>query len=129
MSFLGATADLLEVARATLREAVLPQLGAEARYEAAMIGNALAIAARELRLGPKARAAERELLSTFYEKPEASLDTLRRHLCRDLRAGGPGPEREAELQALLRAVVHARLAISNPGYAPPSDSAEGERST
>jgi hypothetical protein len=126
MSYLAATADLLEVARTSLREAVLPRLGAEGRYEAAMIGNALAIAARELQLGPRTRAAERELLAAFYRMPEAPLDTLRRHLCRDLRAGGPGPEREAELRTLLRATVHARLAISNPGYAPSPEPEGGQ---
>ena len=66
MSHLGATADLLKVARDTLREAVAPGLGAEARYHAAMVANAMAIAIREVELGPKTRAAERRLLGGFY---------------------------------------------------------------
>lgn len=112
-----ATADLLEVARSTLRDAILPHVAPEARYEAAMVANAVAIAARELVLGPRARAEERELLAGFYGTPEATLAELRERLCRDLRGGAVAPAREAELRALLHRFVHARLAISNPGYA------------
>ena len=111
-----ATADLLKVAQATLREAVLPHVAAAARYEAAMVANALAIAARELELGLKAREAERELLARFYGTPDAALAELRA-LCRaDIRSGKPDPTREPELRRLLHEVVHARLAISNPAY-------------
>lgn len=116
MSHLDATADLLEVARTTLRTAVLPHVAADGRYEAAMVANALAIAARELELGPKARAEERELLAGFYATPDASLAELRRRLCQELRSGALDDAREATLRALLRRFVHARLAISNPAY-------------
>lgn len=116
MSHLHATADLLEVARSTLREEVMPHLAPAARYPAAMVANALAIAARELALGPRALAAERELLARLYASPNAPLDELRRRFCADLRARRFGPEREREVRTLLAALVHARLAISNPGY-------------
>jgi hypothetical protein len=111
-----ATADLLNVAHATLREAVLPHVAAAARYEAAMVANALAIAARELELGPQAREAERDLLARFQEAPGAPLAELRTRCCADLRAGKLDPAREPELRRLLHEVVHARLAISNPAY-------------
>ena len=52
MSWLDATADLLAVARTTLREQVMPALDGGGRYEAAMVANAMAIAIRELELGP-----------------------------------------------------------------------------
>ena len=117
MSHLGATADLLKVARATLRGAVAPGLGAEARYHAAMVANAMAIAIREVELGPKTRTAERHLLGSFYASPEASLPELRGQLCRDLRVGAVLDERPRDLRALLQQLVHARLAISNPDYA------------
>ena len=87
MSYLGATADLLQVARGALRERVMARLDGEGRYEAAMVANAMAIAVRELELGPAARAEEHELLARFYGTPEASLGELRQRLCRDLRAG------------------------------------------
>jgi hypothetical protein len=116
MSYLSATADLLKVARTSLRETVLPRTAADARYEGAMVANALAIAVRELEAGVAARAAERDLLARLYGTEEASLPELRARLCRDLRAGAFAPEREPELRALLHELVHARLAISNPAY-------------
>ncbi len=116
MSDPGATADLLKVAQATLRETVLPQVGADARYEAAMVANALAIAARELERGPQAREAERDLLARFCGAPDAPLADLRACCCADLRAGRLDPAREPELRQLLHEVVHTRLAISNPAY-------------
>ena len=54
--------DLLAVARAALRERVMARLDGEGRYEAAMVANAMAIAIRELELGPAARAEEHDLL-------------------------------------------------------------------
>ena len=114
MSYLGATADLLQVARGALRERVMARLDGEGRYEAAMVANAMAIAVRELELGPAARAEEHELLVRFYDTPEASLGELRQRLCRDLRAGVI--EHERELRLLLQRLVHARLQISNPAY-------------
>ena len=59
MSWLDATADLLRVARETLREQVMPTLKSDARYEAAMVGNAVAIAIREIEVGDRVRAEER----------------------------------------------------------------------
>lgn len=114
MSWLAATAELLAVARATLREQVMPGLEADRRHRAAMVANALAIASRELALGGKARAEEQALLAALYDGPPASLDALRRRLCRDLRAGRIADTRE--LRDLLDRLVQARLAISNPDY-------------
>ena len=112
----ASSADLLKVARACLRERVMPQVEADARYDAAMVANAMAIAIRELELGPRARADERELLGRFLGQPDATLDRLRRELCRELRRPGFALEHAAELRALLERLVHARLAISNPAY-------------
>ena len=117
MSHLDATAALLEVARDTLREEVAPGLGAEARYHAAMVANAMAIAIRQVELGPSMRTAERRRLGEFYASRETTLAELRTRLCRDLRAGAFVDERAGELRTLLQEFVHARLAISNPGYA------------
>ena len=115
MSWLHATADLVGVARGALRERLMPRLDGEERYEAAMIANALAIAAREVRLGAGVRAEERDLLARFYDAA-GDLDPLRRRLCRDLRAGAIAEERAVELRTLLERLVRARLAISNPDY-------------
>ena len=117
MSWLGATADLLEVARTVLREQVMPALDGGGRFEAAMVANAMAIAIREIEQGGTARAAEQALLAEFLGVPTATLPELRRQLCRELRDGAVLADRPDELRTLFRKVVHARLAISNPDYA------------
>lgn len=116
MSRADATGELLAAARAALRASLMPQLSGDGRYQAAMIANALAIAQRELELGPRTRAAEREALAAFYRAGDDSLAELRRRLCADLRAGRLPVERRAELEELLTRLVDARLAISNPGH-------------
>lgn len=116
MSHLDATADLLKVAGTTLRETVIPHVAADGRFPAAMVVNAIAIAAREIELGPAARAAERAMLAAFYATPDATLTELRARFCRDLRSGALGEERENEVRVLLRQAVRQRLAISNPAY-------------
>lgn len=117
MSWLDATADLLEVARRTLREQVMPALDSGGRYEAAMVANAMAIAIRETEVGGRVRAEEQVLLGEFLGTPSATLPELRRRLCRELRDGAVLETHPDELRTLLRRLVHARLAISNPDYA------------
>ncbi len=116
MSHLHATGDLLAVARAALRERVMPGLDGEGRYEAAMVVNAMAIAIREIEFGSQVQAEERELLENFYGTAGTCLAELRQRLCRDLRAGRFATSRAGELRDLLSRLVHARLTISNPDY-------------
>jgi hypothetical protein len=116
VSWLRATPDLLEVARAALRENVLPRVAPEGRYDAAMLANALGIAARELAQGAAAREAERADLGALLGDPAASLDELRARLCREIRSGSLPPAAEPRLRALLLAAVRRRLAISNPDH-------------
>ena len=116
MSWLDATPELLEAARATLRAEVMPALPPEQRYQGAMIGNALAIAARELLSGPGAREAEGRELAALLGDGESVLEPLRRRLCREIRAGAHDGERAAALRAVLRQAVRRRLAISNPDH-------------
>lgn len=120
MSWLDRTSELLDTARATLRESVAPAVAPERRYEAAMVANALGIAAREARDGAAAREAERADLARFYGAPGAgpAPDGVRDRLCRDLRAGrfAAGGGDEARLRGLLLAAVRRRLAVSNPEH-------------
>lgn len=116
MSFLHETADLLKVARTVLRETVMPHTSADARFEAAMVANAMAIAVREIEQGPAVREAEWALLAGLYGEAGAPHAELRARFCRDLRAQAFGAEREAGIRALLLETVRARLAISNPTY-------------
>jgi hypothetical protein len=115
MSWLRATPELLEVARSTLRDVVMPAVPPERRYEVAMAANAIGIAVRELREGSAAREAERaDLAALLGGDPEATLDDLRRELCRAIRAGDFPPEDEPRLREVLLAAVRRRLAISAP---------------
>lgn len=111
-------AGLLAVARDALRRELLPGLTAEQRYQAAMIANAMAIAARALAAGDELEARQRDALAAFLGAPAtAPLDRLRRRLARELREGLVPAEREAALRAVLHAYVLARLEISAPDYA------------
>ena len=115
MSWLRATPELLEVARSTLRDVVMPAVPPERRYEVAMAANAIGIAVRELAQGAAAREAERaDLAALLGGDPEAALDDLRRELCRAIRAGDFPPEDEPRLREVLLAAVRRRLAISAP---------------
>jgi uncharacterized protein DUF6285 len=116
MSWLRATPELLEVARSTLRDVVMPAVPPERRYEVAMAANAIGIAVRELREGSAAREAERVDLAALLGDPDASLDELRARLCREIRAGSLPQAAEPRLRALLLAAVRRRLAISNPDH-------------
>jgi hypothetical protein len=116
MSWSEASAGLLDIARLTLRESVQPAIAAERRYEAAMVANAIGIAARALRLGAAAEAAEAADLARFYDTTGDSITSLRARLCRELRAGDIRPESEPSLRAMLWAATRRRLAISNPDH-------------
>lgn len=119
-------AALLEEARRTLMENLLPVLPPERRYDALMVANAMAIAAREMGEGHAAcRRAHAELLglSGTTVEPENSrviglrdLTELERRLAQQIRSGAydaPGPQRDAVL-GYLRLSTMARLRISNP---------------
>jgi hypothetical protein len=97
-------ADLLAIARQTLLRDIRPQLNDEGRHAAAMIANAMAIAAREL------EAAE-----------APSHGGHDRQLAADIRAGRYDlrDERQRAMLEELRASVVAKLRISNPKSLPP----------
>ncbi|ANI17486.1 hypothetical protein A9C11_27420 [Pseudomonas citronellolis] len=93
MSRLPDAADLLQTARAALLEKLLPALPMELHYEARMLANALAIAARESAApGPIDGPDERALAAA-------------------IRAG---EHDRGTARARLLALTRAKLAISNP---------------
>ncbi|MFO1038345.1 MAG: DUF6285 domain-containing protein [Geminicoccaceae bacterium] len=104
-------ADLLDVARQHLQQVVQPLVPQDKRYDVAMIANALAIASRQINLGPGIDAEERQRLADFYRTPDAGRDALLERLCCELRAGRDGPD----IRALLSARTRGRLALSQPG--------------
>lgn len=107
--------DLLDIARQTLLEQVLPALPGELRYPALMIANAMAIAARENRLGTPARQQELARLAALLDEPAPSLHDARRQLARAIREGlHDAPHSARTLVESLRLITLDRLAISNP---------------
>lgn len=110
-------ASLLDAAREVLRHELQPVLPGDARYPAAMIGNALAIAGRAFAIGRHVEGQQRATLAALYDlKPDPPLDQLERRLARELRLSDPDPEREEHIRAALYARTMARLEISNPDY-------------
>ena len=123
-------ADLLEEARRTLLETLLPLLPADRRYDGLMIANAMAIAARQARLGNDLLRAEVRGLAALLGTTDADsisaralwerLVALERQLVQDIRHGvydAAGPRRDA-LRRYLRATTEGRVRLSNPKALP-----------
>jgi hypothetical protein len=123
-------ADLLEEARRTLLEALLPLLPADRRYDGLMIANAMAIAARQARLGYDLLRAEVRGLAALLDTTDADsvpatalwerLVALERQLVQDIRHGvydAAGPRRDA-LRRYLRATTEGRVRLNNPKALP-----------
>ena len=105
--------DLLETARRTLMEGLLPNLPPEHRYRAHLVGAAMATAARELGAGDAAEEEERAALVRLLDE-DGDLETLNRAFAARLRAGALDGSEEA--YAILTRSTAARLAECNPGY-------------
>jgi Domain of unknown function (DUF6285) len=117
-------AALLEEARRTLLETLLPLLPPERRYDGLMVANAMAIAARDARQGDAAlRETVSRLAALFCASPAAPNDDLRAQLleletrlAREIRAGlfdVPGSRRDT-IREYLRSSTTARVRLSNP---------------
>lgn len=113
----GEVAQLLEAAREALRHEIVGGLQGEQRYLAAMIGNTMAIAARALRDSGRGLAAEEAALRLVLgARQDEDLRDLRQRLVAEIRAGRFDGQADHYLRPALRALVDARLAISNPEY-------------
>lgn len=111
--------ELLEIARQTLLQELLPALPADKRYLTLMVANAMAIAAREHQAGSHADAAEGEQLRALLDDPQPSPQSVPEALAAAIRAGRyDAPEARARLLETLHATTLARLAISNPKALP-----------
>jgi hypothetical protein len=97
--------DLLATARTALLEKLLPALPAHLHYEARMIANAMAIAARASTVEPKALETR---IANFAEDAA--------HFAARIRAGAyqPGTPAYTGAAALLRELVRMRAAVTNP---------------
>ncbi|MDA0654857.1 MAG: DUF6285 domain-containing protein [Proteobacteria bacterium] len=110
-----AAADLLETARALLRDELIEHLPASQKLNGLMIANAMAIAARELGQAPALEGeAEAQLRLIYAETEDVGLVTLTRRISRDIREGRFDND-EAVYRSLLEN-TRKRIAISNPRY-------------
>ncbi|MAL91234.1 hypothetical protein FIU84_05715 [Stutzerimonas frequens] len=111
--------ELLEVARQTLLQELLPALPSELRYTTLMVANAMAIAARECQACAQAEAQERECLQLLLGEHLPSANAARRALGEAIRTGRyDAPETQGALLDALRQTTVAQLAISNPKALP-----------
>jgi hypothetical protein len=119
-------AALIEEARRTLLEVLLPLLPPERRYDGLMVANAMAIAAREAGQGDAALREAVQQLSTLFPGAatngnlQAQLLELESLLASEIRAGlcdAPGVRRDA-VRDYLRISVIARARVSNPKALP-----------
>jgi hypothetical protein len=120
-------ADLLAIARETLLDELVAALPKERRYAALMVANAMAIAAREHRLGPGAERNQAETLRRLMEDAGPSptrcvgvdaadaLPALRAAVRDAIRTGAfDAPQRERALAAALLQIATDQVAIANP---------------
>lgn len=120
MSEVRRLASLLEIARHTLRHTLVPGLAGTRKFEAAMIANALAVAARSVERGEAAAERERAALCRLYGIPESApgeaggLTPLRRRLAADIRDGRFDTAEPSLLQAALHARTAGRLSLTDP---------------
>jgi len=116
---------LLRLARSLLLDEILPLVPEDRRYQARLIANAMAIAAREAASGNRDLEVQRKDLTALYgeatQRPDGrpaaetfqeANERLSWRLAADLRGG----QRDAdpEVFAVLRRAAVARLAAVNP---------------
>ena len=115
--------ELLAIARTTLLDKVLAQLPEDLRYDAQMIANAMAIAAREQAAGDRAaQAALARLTALLAERNlplagkelKAACAGLNRRLAAAIRDGRFDDRDRAALLDHLAQTAADELAVSNP---------------
>lgn len=113
--------ELLEIARSTLLDELLPRLPDELRYSALMIANAMVIAAREHAAGDAAASAELARLHELYGEPQLTparstlytlLSRYNQRLGADIRAGRC--DGWAGLRGHLEQTTADKLAVADP---------------
>jgi hypothetical protein len=112
--------SLLALARDVLLNELLPLLPEEARLDARLVANSMAIAARES-VGAAKLADDilNELAALYDEQPgkEADADELLRRFARDLRIGAfEEPSRNCQAHEILWRLTIAKLRLANPRF-------------
>jgi len=106
--------ELIATAAEHLAVNVRPALAGHDAFEALIAANLLAIALRELELGPALRAGEEEDLAQLLGR-EGRLEDLEERLAAQIRAG-EFDDRFTEVLAVLRRSARGRVRIANPEY-------------
>jgi len=115
--------ELLAIARDTFVTEILPALPEKLRYTGLMIGNALAIAKREIEAGDAPHRAElgrlRALLSESPaplagEALRAALEGYNQRFAKDIRAGQFDGQKRTSMFEHLRQTTVDKLSVSNP---------------
>jgi hypothetical protein len=113
--------ELLEIARRTLLDDVLPRLPEDLRYSVLMIANAMAIAGREYAAGDADATAELARLHELYDEPRQALagSALQKalidynwRLAADIRAGRC--DDRAGLRYHLEQTAADKVKVANP---------------
>jgi hypothetical protein len=102
--------SLIELALATLRTELMPNLPAEKRYEAAMVANALEIARREYKV--ESDTPLWPLLDELYDDGDGSP----KQLAFDIRKGTFSEAENHGLGDKLLAMVRNELEVRNPRF-------------
>lgn len=106
---IGAEAFLDLVAEA-FRTEIAPSLPADKRYLAAMLGNAIEIARREIAVEEEALGFQ--LLDAVYEDGDGTMGRL----AKDIRVGAVTEAEYPDLRQRLKAHLAAELEIRNPRF-------------
>ena len=114
--------ELLEIARRTLVDGVLPQLPEALRYNALMIANAMAIAARESAEGDYVPLAELARLRALFDEGDdtavgavtVALTRYNQRLAAAIREGQFDGQGRTELNGHLRTTTTDKLKVANP---------------
>jgi len=123
MSDIPDATELLAIARSTLLDKLLPRVPEELRYDALMIANAMAIAAREHAAGDTAMQAEVVRLAALLKQQceprtganlMSARSDLNRRLAAHIRAGRFDDRDRAALLDHLAQTAADELAVSNP---------------
>ena len=123
MSDIPDATELLAIARSTLLEKLLPSVPEDFRYDALMIANAMAIAAREHAAGDTAMQAEVVRLAALLKEQceprtganlMSARSDLNRRLAAHIRAGRFDDRDRAALLDHLAQTAADELAVSNP---------------
>jgi hypothetical protein len=101
---------LLDLVAEAFKGEIAPALPADKRYLAAMIGNALDIARREMAVEEEALAFQ--LLDHFFDDGDGTLQEL----SRAIRSGEVNDKTNPDLRARLKAHLANELKVRNPRF-------------